>query len=445
MYRADRWVTLKDITPIPSDYEEERSLNWAAGTLDVLRYAFELGLDRYTGWQCPNKPRFIDAGRVYKRGVAVNRVAELPSSLITHRICMVEDPIDLLPYLGKDRFTVADKNALGIFGYFIHSGIMEQQEITVGLEWPGEDHKDLSVVAGMLDKWRKFGDQRMKWTVIGGGALIDVCAFAASCIGAKIDLLPTTLLAMVDAAIGGKNGVNSEFGKNQIGSYYFPDNVIVCSYWLLTLPKEEIYAGSWECIKMGLLAGDLQLVDQWLSKICADPDESWVKLIKSTAAIKGRLIDLDPFEIYDLRQLLNLGHTLGHALETVALSNDSNELRHGEAVGVGLIYALLLSKKLGKLSTADDLLSKLASHPGLLSKRQLAKKIRVNNLNNPKLWLRLRSAIVHDKKRRADKVPWVILRDQQNDEGYYAELTVIDDQYLLLACWQQLLAFLSQC
>ena len=281
----------------------------------------------------------------------------------------------------------------------------------------------------------------MKWTIIGGGGLIDVCAFAASCIGAQLDLLPTTLLAMVDAAIGGKNGINSEVAKNQIGSYYFPNSVIICPYFLGTLPKEEIFAGSWECIKAGLIAGDLQLVNQWLKKIYTDPNDDWMPLLNSTVNIKSRLVDLDPFEIRDRRLLLNLGHTLGHALEAVALSNESDELRHGEAVGVGLIYALLLSKKLGKLSTADELLARLGSHRGLLSKQKLAMKMNINNLDN--LWQELSPAIYHDKKRRGDKVPWVVLKDQRDTDGFCAELTSVDDQQLLLDCWQQLLKVLA--
>ena len=440
MYRADNWVALKDITPQPKDYEGERALGWAAGTLEVLRYVSSLGLDRYTGWRCPEKPRFIDAGRVYKRGVAINHVKELPSPLPTVRYGVIEDPNHLVQYFSEGQFVIFDVNILPSLSAFSKNGVNTKvSDNPMFIEGASEKLKNLGAVAHMLNRWRE-GNGRMKWTVIGGGVLSDVCAFAASCVGARIDLLPTTLLAMVDAAIGGKTGVNSEFGKNQIGSYYFPDNVFICPYWVAGLPRGEIFAGSWECIKLALLVGDLQLVEQWLGKIYTDPNHDWVKLIKSTADIKATLVRLDPFEINGHRQLLNLGHTLAHALEAIALNNDSDELRHGEAVGVGLIYVLLLSRKLGKLSTADDLLSKLTSHRGLLSKQQLAEKIKVDNLD--KLWPRLLPIIDNDKKRRNNKVPWVVLQDQRNDDGFYAELTVVDDQQLLLDCWQQLLVTL---
>lgn len=442
MYRADNWFTLEDVTPNANDYENERALNWAAGTFEVLRYVRRLALDRYTGWHCPNKPRFIDAGRVYKRGVAVNTVAKLPSSRFLPIEIML-DPNSLVPYFSGDRFIVVDDNALPVLKRFIASGIkIRASDVSLSITDVNEMCKSLGAVTKLLDKWRQTG-QKMRWTAVGGGVITDVCAFAASCVGARIDLVPTTLLAMVDAAIGGKNGVNSEFGKNQIGSYYFPNHIAICPYWLATLPKEEIFAGSWECIKMALIAGDQRLVDQWLSIIESDPNDDWIKLIGSTIEIKSRFVGLDPFEIKDRRQLLNLGHTLGHALEAVALLNSNNKLRHGEAVGVGLIYALLLSKKLGKLSIADDLLLRLRSHRGLLSKQQLAQKIKVDDLNDPALWSTLLSAISHDKKRRGEQVPWIVMQDQRDIDGFCAELVLIDDQQLLVDCWQQLLKVLS--
>lgn len=470
MYRADHWITLKNIIPIPADYETERALNWAAGTLEVLRHVSILRLDRYTGWQCPDTPRFIDAGRVYKRGVAVNRVKEVPSFLSPSelnidadrvykrgvavnrvkevpsflspsKVDVVEDLYHLIPHFSKDRFILIDVNTLPVLDYFKEIGLkIELHDTPMIIKDVSENIKRLEMVAYILNKWRE-SNGRMRWTVVGGGITSDICAFAASCVGARIDIIPTTLLAMVDASFGGKTGVNSGFGKNHIGSYYFPDTVTSCPHWLMGLPLEEIYAGSWECIKLALLVGDLQLVDKWLTKIEDNPRENIGKLIWSTCLIKNRFLDNDPFEIYDQRLLMNLGHTLGHALETVAWRNESKKLRHGEAVGVGLIYMLLLSKKLNKLSTADDLLSRLGRHQGLLTKQQLAKKTKVDNLDE--LWSKLLPIIDNDKKRYGNRVPWVVLQDQQNDDGFYAQLTFVDDQQLLLDCWRQLLKVIS--
>ena len=440
MYRADSWVTLENVTPGPDDYENERALNWAAGTLEVLRRVSILGLDRYTGWQCPDRPRFIDAGRVYKRGVAVNRVEEVPSSLPPSKLNVAEDPDHLAPYFSKDRFILIDINTLPVLHAFKKAGLKIELDTPMIIKDVSENLKCLEVVVYILNKWRE-SKSRMRWTIVGGGITSDICAFAASCVGVRIDLIPTTLLAMVDASIGGKTGINSNFGKNQIGSYYFPDTVTACPYWLTSLPQEEIYAGSWESIKLALLVGDLQLVDQWLTKIEDNPSKNIGRLIWSTCKIKNRFLDIDPFEIHGQRLLMNLGHTLGHALETIAWHNESKKIRHGEAVGVGLIYVLLLSKKLNKLSTADDLLSRLGRHRSLLTKQQLAEKTKVDNLDE--LWQKLLPIIYNDKKRYGNRVPWVILQDQQNDDGFYAQLTFVDDQQLLLDCWRQLLKVLS--
>lgn len=443
MYQVDSWHDLGDVLPDPSHYELEKTLNWSAGTLRVLQHASSLGLDRFTGWRCPDKPRFIDAGRVYKRGVAVNRVSEIPRTS-SHYIYLLENPAGLAEYFTEDRFIVVDHNALPRLCGFAADGTgINPESISLVLNGVDEHGKNLDTVERLLKQWQEVGHHRKKWTVIGGGVVSDLCAFAASCVGARVDLLPTTLLAMIDAAIGGKTGINSPDGKNQIGSYYFPESVAICPYWLTSLPDDEILSGSWEAIKLALLAGDHQLLDRWLAEINNDPNDNWIELIGLTVEIKSKFVMIDPFEVHGWRQMLNLGHTLAHALEGVAMKKKKTTLRHGEAVGIGLIYSLILSKLTRKLSGAEDLFAKLLSHRGLLSKKQLADKLKVRKLDTPELWRKLSAAIMHDKKRRGKKVPWVFLQDEENKYGFHSGLMYFENRQVLRKCWQGLLTILD--
>ena len=170
----------------------------------------------------------------------------------------------------------------------------------------------------------------------GGGTISDVGGFAASCYKRGIDFIniPTTLLAMVDASIGGKNGLNYNGLKNQIGLFSEPECVIVNTEFLKSLSQRDINSGLAEMLKYGFIA-DSSLLD-------LDQD-NYLNYVKDAAIIKDDTVKLD-FKESGLRKMLNFGHTVGHALEAFYLDKD-NYLTHGEAVALGMYSSLFLSVK----------------------------------------------------------------------------------------------------
>jgi 3-dehydroquinate synthetase len=191
----------------------------------------------------------------------------------------------------------------------------------------GEQAKTPAVVERL---WGELEIGRDEWIVgFGGGSTTDVAGFVAATHlrGVRWAAVPTTLVGMVDAAIGGKTGLNTEGGKNLAGAFHFPQQVFVDPAYLATLPAEERRAGMAEVVKTGLLAGE----ELWSLR----DDE----LIRACAAFKAAVVLSDPFEREGRRAILNLGHTFAHALE----AGTAYELRHGDAVALGLLAALRLS------------------------------------------------------------------------------------------------------
>ena len=173
---------------------------------------------------------------------------------------------------------------------------------------------------------------------IGGGVLCDVVGFATSTYkrGANLVLIPTTLLAMVDASHGGKNGVNNNYGKNQIGTFYLPNEVLVCVEFLNSLNKEEINTGLIEVIKAGFI-GNSKILELVYGDDSVYSDKS---LLQLAIDVKTKITKEDLKES-DKRMYLNFGHTVGHLIES-----DSNyKVSHGEAVAVGILTALTISEK----------------------------------------------------------------------------------------------------
>ena len=191
----------------------------------------------------------------------------------------------------------------------------------------GEEAKTLAVVERL---WSELEIGRDGWIVgFGGGSTTDVAGFVAATHlrGVRWVAVPTTLVGMVDAAIGGKTGINTVDGKNLAGAFHFPQQVFVDPSFLSTLPPEERRAGMAEVVKTGLLAGQ---------ELWALPEEA---MIRACAAFKAGVVLSDPYEREGRRAILNLGHTFAHALEAAS----GYELRHGDAVALGLLAALRLS------------------------------------------------------------------------------------------------------
>lgn len=189
---------------------------------------------------------------------------------------------------------------------------------------------------------------------LGGGVVGDLAGFAAAAYLRGIDFwqVPTTLLAMVDSAVGGKTGINLAAGKNLVGAFHQP-RVVFCDMASLdTLPPREFAAGMAEVIKYGLL-GDSELLATLEGDQPLTPhDPRLAGIVRRCCAIKAEIVQADERETAPSggRALLNLGHTFAHAIEAVA---GYGEYLHGEAVGVGLVAAARLSEKIGLISAAD--------------------------------------------------------------------------------------------
>ena len=200
---------------------------------------------------------------------------------------------------------------------------------------PGEQQKNLQTVQKIWNKLLKYNADRHSLLVnLGGGVISDIGGFAASCFKRSIDFvnIPTTLLSMVDASIGGKTGIDFGGFKNQIGTFANPQDVLLNPMFLSTLPQREILSGLAEMLKYGFIA------DSDLLQANLDNYESF---ISRAAEIKKMIVAEDPFE-RGRRKILNFGHTIGHAIESHFLTSE-NPLLHGEAVVLGMWCALWLS------------------------------------------------------------------------------------------------------
>lgn len=225
----------------------------------------------------------------------------------------------------------------------------------------GEAYKNLQSLEQIFDHLIDSG-QRRDTTIIalGGGVVTDISGFAASCYQRGVPYIqaPTSLLAQVDAAVGGKTAINHPAGKNMIGSFYQPQAVISDVSLLSSLPQRQLQAGFAEIIKYALLDSQsfldkIQLISS--SGLQAISSRQWMELIASCCQIKAAYVIEDEKE-QGIRALLNLGHTLAHALEAMG---GYQRWLHGEAVAMGLYFALLLSCRLGFANAS--LLSQLVS------------------------------------------------------------------------------------
>ncbi|HEX8991297.1 MAG TPA: 3-dehydroquinate synthase [Anaerolineales bacterium] len=207
----------------------------------------------------------------------------------------------------------------------------------------GETAKTLETVSLLWEGFLRAGlDRRSTVVALGGGVVGDLAGFAASTFLRGIDWIcvPTSLLAMVDASLGGKTGFDLPTGKNLIGSFHAPRLVLSDPNVLRSLPEAEFRAGLAEVVKHGLVAdpGLFEACAQGLSSV----KERLPELIRRAAAVKIRKIEADPYE-RDQRAALNLGHTVGHALEVVS----GFRIRHGEAVAMGMVAEAKLAERLG--------------------------------------------------------------------------------------------------
>ncbi|HJG43621.1 3-dehydroquinate synthase [Corynebacterium phoceense] len=262
-----------------------------------------------------------------------------------------------------------------------------------------EAGKTLAVCGELWDQLGEANFSRADALIgLGGGAATDLAGFVASgwMRGIKVIQAPTTLLAMVDAAVGGKTGINTEAGKNLVGAFHEPDSVFVDLNLLRTLPQDELGAGSAEIIKTGFIH-DPVIIERYLADpaACLDVDGFLPELVTRSITVKAHVVGQDLKES-GLRETLNYGHTFGHAVEL----REHYTWRHGNAVAVGMMFIANLSAARGLIT--PELLS---THRAILTTMGLPTTYEGGHFEE------LYAGMTHDKKNRGGHIRFVALSD----------------------------------
>jgi len=254
---------------------------------------------------------------------------------------------------GRHRVAILHQPLLADTAEAIRSRLADNGIDAHRIEIPdAEAGKDLPVVGFIWEVLGRIGIGRKDALVsFGGGAATDVAGFAAATWLRGVDIVhvPTTLLGMVDAAVGGKTGINTEAGKNLVGAFHQPLAVLVDLATLKTLPRNELVAGMAEVVKAGFIADPviLDLIEADPQAALDPAGEVLPELIRRAITVKAEVVAADERES-ELREILNYGHTLGHAIER----RERYQWRHGAAVSVGLVFAAELARLAGRLDDA---------------------------------------------------------------------------------------------
>lgn len=263
----------------------------------------------------------------------------------------------------------------------------------------GEINKNIETCVGIWNVLTELGADRKTLIInLGGGVVTDLGGFVASTFKRGIDFLhvPTTLLAMVDASVGGKNGVDLGHLKNQVGTINIPKMVLIDTSFLETLPQNEMRSGLAEMLKHGLIY-DKNYWEKFLdlSEIdFADFDT----LIYDSIFIKNEIVKQDPKED-GIRKALNFGHTLGHAIESYFMENESKKnMLHGEAIAIGMILESYISWKKGLLSAEE-----------YLQVKTIIKGIYDEVIFNENDLIPIQELLIHDKKNEYGNIQFALI------------------------------------
>jgi 3-dehydroquinate synthase len=311
------------------------------------------------------------------------------------------------PYCGRPVPVVADTSARALHGERLaHSLALDGYDIAWFDVEPGEASKSWATLERLTDWLLALGVTRKDHVfALGGGVVGDLVGFACAVVkrGVGFVQLPTTLLAQVDSSVGGKTAINTAAGKNLIGAFHQPALVLVDIATLDTLPVREMRAGYAEVLKYGLL-GDAAFF-AWLeangAKVLARDPEALRHAIAISIAMKARIVAADERETQDLRALLNLGHTFGHALE--AETGFSERLLHGEAVALGMVLAAGYSARRGEISSQDAARAQAAIAAAGLPARLAELGLSCDGAA-------LVDHMRHDKKAEGTTLPFLLLR-----------------------------------
>lgn len=295
-------------------------------------------------------------------------------------------------------FILVDENSLQHCVPQLVSRVKKLAEAEIIELESGERNKTIEVC---LNVWRVLGelgaDRHSLLINLGGGVITDMGGFIAATFkrGIAFVNVPTTLLAQIDASVGGKTGVDLDGLKNEVGIFANPKELFIFPGFLRSLPRREMLSGFAEAFKHGLVAD----VDYWQKLITVNiaDDVSWDEIILRSIRLKSEIVENDPFET-GKRKVLNFGHTVGHALESLFLEGGEASLLHGEAVAAGMICEAWMSNQLAGLkeNELEEITQTLLQHYG---------GINVNSLDDHRLIELMR----HDKKNENGVIYFTLL------------------------------------
>jgi 3-dehydroquinate synthase len=262
------------------------------------------------------------------------------------------------------KYILADSNTKIHCLPLVLKGVAAFHDATVLEIAAGEKSKSIDTIAQLWAQLTESGADRNSLLLnLGGGVVTDVGGFTAATYMRGIDFInmPTTLLAMVDASVGGKNGINFKDQKNQIGTFDEPKAVFASPVFLKTLPVAEMRSGFAEVIKHALISDPVK----WDEVKSIEHLESvnWFNIIRESVWTKTKIVNSD-YRDRHLRKALNFGHTIGHALESYSHKNHKVPLKHGEAIAIGMIGEVYISKQVCGLneSIAQEICSFIRQH-----------------------------------------------------------------------------------
>ena len=265
----------------------------------------------------------------------------------------------------------------------------------------GEDNKNIDTCVSIWDQLNSYKADRKSLLInLGGGVLTDIGGFAASTYlrGIKFINIPTTLLGMVDAAHGGKTGIDFKLLKNQIGVFNEPIEVLLDNEYLKTLSKEEFINGYAEVVKHSLLTNKPDLTFNSLVKLDLFNDSDYI--INSYSKVKNEIVKSDKYES-NIRKVLNLGHTIGHAVESYShISDKIFDLKHGQAIVIGIITELYISHRKFNFPLKD-----VISVKNHLNKYFNSIPLEKSDIIN------IYDLMVYDKKNEGSKINFVLLKE----------------------------------
>ena len=321
-----------------------------------------------------------------------------------------DDLADYVAGLAPVKVAIIHQPTLTAVARMVQADLQARNVTSVLLAIPDAEEGKSLEVAGRL--WDSFGEENLgrRDLVIGlgGGAATDLAGFVAAAWmrGVRVVQMPTTLLGMVDASVGGKTGINTGAGKNLVGAFHEPTAVFIDLDILDTLPEEELIAGSAEIIKTGFIADEriLELYEEQDGPVLSQ-SKVMAELVERSVAVKAGVVGEDLKES-GLREILNYGHTFGHAVEL----RENYAWRHGHAVAVGMMFVAELAAGRGLISR--ELVER---HRAILSSVGLPTTYAPGHFDE------LYAAMTRDKKNRDGAIRFVVL------DGKVGEVTRLED------------------